>query len=265
MSIDAMPIHAMPIHAMSVGAVSGSVPTVPIIATVLVLAVVQSVFGVGLLLFGTPTLLLWGIPFEMVLGYLLPCSIVVSALQLADSGGLSLEPIRRQFLLYTAPAVLLATGVALVFGKPDQLRVSVGVMLLATAALRVGPLRGKLAGFVRNRTRPLMVLLGIVHGLSNLGGGILTTIVASNFADKAAVRRQIAFAYGSMALIQLTVVLIVARPSLHPMLSISLPLLAGTTYLLLGRQAFARASQRRYEFGLTGLILSFGLILVATT
>jgi hypothetical protein len=260
-----MSIDVISIDAMSASAVSGNVPAAPIIATVLVLAVVQSVFGVGLLLFGTPTLLLWGVPFDLVLGYLLPCSIVVSALQLADSGGLSLEPIRRQFLLYTAPAVLLATGAALVFGKPGQLRVSVGIMLLATAALRLGPLRSKLAGFVRSRARPLMVLLGVVHGLSNLGGGILTTIVASNFVDKAAVRRHIAFAYGAMASIQLAVVLVAARPSLDVILSISLPAVAGATYLVLGRQAFARASQRRYEFGLTGLILSFGLVLVATT
>jgi uncharacterized membrane protein YbaN (DUF454 family) len=68
-----------------------------------------------------------------------------------------------------------------------------------------------------------------------------------------------------MASIQLAVVLVAARPSLDVMLSIFLPALAGATYLLLGRQAFARASQRRYEFGLTGLILSFGLVLVATT
>ncbi len=54
---------------------------VTVVVTVLVLAVVQSVFGVGLLVFGTPTLLLLGYPFDQVLAYLLPCSILISALQ----------------------------------------------------------------------------------------------------------------------------------------------------------------------------------------
>jgi hypothetical protein len=250
---------------MLIDVASGEVPAAAMVATVAVLAIVQSVFGVGLLLFGTPTLLLFGVPFDLVLGYLLPCSIVVSALQVADSGGLSLEPIRRQFLFYTAPMVLIATGAALLFGKPHQLRIAVGIMLLATAALRLGPLHNKLAGVVRSKTKPLMVLLGIVHGLSNLGGGILTTIVASSFSDKTSIRRHIAFAYGSMASIQLTVVLLTGRASLQPVLWVCLPVLAGVTYLLLGRQVFARASQRPFQFGLTGLILSFGVVLVATT
>ena len=36
---------------------------------VFVFAVIQSVFGVGLLVFGTPTLLLLGLPFDAVLAY----------------------------------------------------------------------------------------------------------------------------------------------------------------------------------------------------
>jgi uncharacterized protein len=56
---------------------------------VLVLAAIQSVYGVGLLVFGTPVLLLLGLPFPEVLAYLLPCSIAISTLQVAD-GGLSL-------------------------------------------------------------------------------------------------------------------------------------------------------------------------------
>src|ERR1044072_124449 len=73
---------------------------------VVVFAAAQSVFGVGLLVFGTPTLLLLGLPFDAVLAYLLQCSIVVSALQIRAGGGLvPLDPLRRRFLLFTAPVV----------------------------------------------------------------------------------------------------------------------------------------------------------------
>jgi uncharacterized protein len=237
-------------------------PIVALIATVATLAVVQSLFGVGLLLFGTPVLLLLGLPYEGVLGYLLPCSIVVSTLQVATSGGLTLEPIRRQFLVITVPAVLVATAVALVFGRPHQIRIVVGVMLLVTAVLRLGRLRELLRRVVR-RERPLLLLgLGVVHGLSNLGGGILTVIVGSSFEDKVSIRRHIAFAYGSMAAIQLVVVLLAARPHLDARLMLLLPAIAGGVYLLIGRRAFRAARQRPYELGLTALIVSFGVLLV---
>jgi hypothetical protein len=232
------------------------------VGIVCVLAVVQSLFGVGLLLFGTPIFLLLGLPFDQVLGYLLPCSIVVSTLQVATSGGLTLEPIRRRFLAITAPAVLVATGAALAFGTPHQIRLIVGIVLLLTAVTRFGRLQPILARSVRKHSRPLMLILGIVHGWSNLGGGILTVIVGASFDDKDSVRRQIAFAYGSMAIIQLTVVLTTARPHLVVMLWLLLPLIAGSMFLLIGQRAFRMAKQRHYQVGLTALILSFGAILV---
>jgi uncharacterized membrane protein YfcA len=237
-------------------------PVIAMIAIVCVLAIVQSLFGVGLLLFGTPIFLLLGLPFDQVLGYLLPCSIVVSSLQVATSGGLTLEPIRRQFLMITAPAVLVATGAALALGTPHQMRLIVGLVLLVTALTRFGRLQPVLAGTVRKHSRPLMLVLGVVHGLSNLGGGILTVIVSASFEDKVSIRRQIAFAYGSMAIIQLAVVLVTARPHLIVGLWVLLPMIAGGMFLLIGQRAFRMARQRPYQLGLTALIVSFGAILV---
>jgi hypothetical protein len=237
-------------------------PIVALIATVAPLAVVQSLFGVGLLLFGTPVLLLLGLPYDGVLGYLLPCSIVVSTLQVATSGGLTFEPIRRQFLVITLPAVLVTTAAALVFGRPHQIRVVVGVMLLVTAVIRLGRLQKLLRRVVRRQRRLLLLGLGVVHGLSNLGGGILTVIVGSSFDDKVSIRRHIAFAYGSMAAIQLVVVLLAAHPHLDARLVLLLPTIAGAAYLLIGQRAFRVARQRPYELGLTGLIISFGVLLV---
>jgi hypothetical protein len=239
-------------------------PMIAMLGVVTVLAVVQSLFGVGLLLFGTPTFLLLGLPFDQVLGYLLPCSIVVSALQVATSGGLTLEPIRRQFLALTAPAVLAATAVTLALGTPHQVRLIVGIVLLLTAVTRLGRLQMVLRRTVRRHSRPLMLVLGIVHGWSNLGGGILAVIVGATFEDKVSIRRHIAFAYGSMAIIQLSVVMATVRPHLVVGLWLLLPVIAGGVFLLIGQRAFEKARQRPYQWGLTALILSFGAILVGT-
>src|SRR3989442_8270364 len=122
-------------------------PVITWVLTVGVFALVQSLFGVGLLVFGTPTLLLLGLPFELVLAYLLPCSIVVSLLQVATSGGLTHEPIRKKFLLLTAPTVLIAAAIALMFGSVHEIRALVGGMLLVTAVMRLGRLQSVLAAF----------------------------------------------------------------------------------------------------------------------
>ncbi len=235
-----------------------------LLLTVAAVSLVQSLFGVGLLLFGTPTLLALEVPFNVALAYLLPCSIAVSALQVADGGGLTLEPIRRAFLVFTAPAVLVATGVALMFGSVHQLRVVVGLMLLVTALTRLGRLRDAMGRHVRRHLRPLLTGLGLIHGLSNLGGGLLSVIVSSCFTEKTDIRRHIAFAYGLMASLQLLVVFTTARPRIDWVLWAVLPMVAVTMYLLLGRRAFSRVSARPYQVGLTGMIAGYGLLLVAT-
>jgi len=231
---------------------------VGVLATVLVLAVVQSVFGVGLLVFGTPTLLLLGYPFDQVLAYLLPCSIVISALQVRAGGGLTLDPLRRKFLILTAPTVLIGTlTVLLVLGKVN-VRPLVGAMLVATALLRVGGARERLYAFVRAHLDPLLLGLGVLHGLTNLGGGVLTVIVSSLETDKHRVRAQIAFCYGLMGIIQ--VVVVAATTSVD--WNLLLPVLAAAAYAVVGRHAFAAVRGPTYQHSLTGLIGAYGAVLL---
>ena len=231
-------------------------------ALVLVLAAVQSVFGVGLLVFGTPTLLLLGLPFPEVLAYLLPCSVVISTLQIAD-GGLRLEPIRRKLLAFTAPAVLLSTLLVLVILKRKiDMRQIVGAMLVVTAALRLlGSFRQRMQSFVRARLSPLLVLLGLIHGASNLGGGFLTLIISSVYDDKQSVRKHIAFGYGLMALIQIGVLFLTTPVRLDVSLWLMLPALAALSYALVGRWMFSATGEAVYQWSLTALIGIFGLLL----
>ncbi len=52
-----------------------------VILVVAFFSIVQSLFGVGLLVFGTPTFLLLGASYVESVGYLLPSSLLLSALQ----------------------------------------------------------------------------------------------------------------------------------------------------------------------------------------
>jgi hypothetical protein len=235
-----------------------------LVLVVVGLAIVQSVFGVGLLVFGTPALLLLGLTFEETLAYLLPSSIVISVLQVVAGGGFRLDPMRRQFLIYTAPLVLVGAASILTVGVGVDIRLLVGALLIVSGAIRLlGPTRVAVSRLIRHRLPVFLVLLGVIHGVSNLGGGILTLIVGSVYDDKEDVRRQIAFCYAMMASIQLITLSITSRTGLVPLQLLILPVLAGVTYIFLGNRAFRAASQDGYQLSLAVLIVVFGLVLIA--
>jgi hypothetical protein len=229
---------------------------------VLALAAVQSVFGVGLLVFGTPALLLLGLPFPQVLAYLLPCSIVINALQVVD-GGLTLEPIRIKLLLFTAPSVFIGTLLILVvFKRNVNIRQVVGAVLIVTAGIRLlSPLHQRMQAFARAKLGLLLALLGLLHGISNLGGGVLTLIVGCLYEDKASVRKHIAFGYGMMALIQVAVLALTTTVHLEVALWLTLPVLAVLSYAIVGKWVFRATGEKAYQWSLTALIGIFGLLL----
>ena len=74
-----------------------------IILIIAVFSVVQSLFGVGLLVFGTPTFLLLGASYAESVGYLLPSSLLLSSIQ--AHGFRDKIRIARGVVLYAMPFV----------------------------------------------------------------------------------------------------------------------------------------------------------------
>ncbi len=231
-----------------------------VLIVVVVYAVVQSIFGVGLLVFGTPTLLLMGFSFGEILAYLLPASIAISLLQLMHGGGFGIDGLRRQFLIYTAPLVLVGAAVILTVGSSLDIRLLVGLMLVVSGAIRLFPRLREAGGrLIRRRLPVSLTVLGVVHGLSNLGGGVLTLIVGSIYETKDDIRRQIAFCYLAMAVVQVGVLALTVDADLVPWLLVALPALAAMTFVAVGNRAFQATSQRGYQISLTALIITFGV------
>jgi hypothetical protein len=225
----------------------------PIALIVAGCALLQSIFGVGLLVFGTPLLLLLGVPFPTILIDLLPCSMAINLLQVLSAPQ---EPsrFRRDVLVFCLPAVALGLSLTLGLGVKLNLRPLVGGMLLLTVGLRLfGQRLGWWRALQRRSAAPLLVAIGFLHGLTNLGGGPLTAVVSSRFSDKREVRSHIAFGYLLMAAAQL-VVLALSRAA-HPTIAqIYLPAIAVAVYLLVGNRLFQSSTQRVYQHSMTGLL-----------
>jgi uncharacterized protein len=221
--------------------------------------VVQSIFGVGLLLFGTPTLLLMNYTFTQCLGILLPCSIAVNLIQVARHW--RLVSIKRDFILFCVPFVILGLTIVLYRGRGINSKKVVGILLLATALLRLSDKsRAVLQQVFRRTTRPALMLLGFVHGISNMGGGLLTILVSSLHAQKWEVRANIAFGYLLMALVQILVLVVHGMGSFFPA-EVILVITAIGAYGFVGRRLFWVASENAYQLILNAFIVAFGLVL----
>ena len=164
---------------------------------------IQSVLGVGLLLLGTPTFLLLGYNFFEVLNILLPYSIVISFLQIFESKYQNFE-FGIKILIHSIPFLIL--GLIIIEYIQDRFNfvLIVSVFLIFFSILNLRNLRNKKIKF-KNINLSLKIL-GLFHGLTNLGGSILSIISTNMFNDKNVIRFNISIGYFIFALFQLLLI-----------------------------------------------------------
>ena len=87
------------------------------IIIIFVLCIFQSIFGLGLLLFGTPIFLLIGNDFFATLNLLLPVSMVISLMQIYKNKIEFQNKFYVLFNTYTIPFLILSLGLLIFFHK----------------------------------------------------------------------------------------------------------------------------------------------------
>jgi uncharacterized membrane protein YfcA len=230
-----------------------------VLAVVAVMSVVQSFFGMGVLVFGTPTLLLMGYDFIPTLGYLLPASFAISLLQVSFAGS-SRVPISRHLYLFCLPAI----GVGLWFAEASPLaswtNILIGGALLLSALVRTWPPAQRLLTIMLLRYVPTYhLLMGMLHGLTNLGGAMLAIFASGTNDGKHAIRYPVAYYYLAFSAIQM--LLLAAVLGHHDMLVANIPAMAvsAMVYLSIGKHIFSRASNPFYNAAMTAFIAVYGI------
>ncbi len=182
-----------------------------ILATILLTATIQSLFGVGVLLFGTPILLVLGYNFITALTILLPISLTINLLQVSKDYRHIHVPFYRHILTLSIPCVVLCL---LVVAKLKMNIGSIVGLFLIVAALKsvYAPFNQMIESLVRYE-RSYFTVMGMVHGLTNLGGSLLTAIIHTKPYDKDQTRATTAASYGTFALFQLVTLGISLGPS----------------------------------------------------
>ena len=102
---------------------------------IIIFSIVQSIFGVGLLLFGTPTLLLLGFGFEQSLWMLLPSSVAISSYQIV--GKHSLIKSKKEIYQYTLPLLIIGIVVVITNSNVIDIEKIVGLFLFIIGGIRL--------------------------------------------------------------------------------------------------------------------------------
>jgi len=156
---------------------------------------VQSIFGIVILFFGTPTLIILGFPFAETLATVLPASAAVSLFQVWQGPRPRRNFIRGFCIWCLVPLAAVLIG-GLYWGWKPELNLFVAGILMIYVVIRTSAIATQgLKNLMDKFPKVLLSIIGIVHGLSNLGGGILAVFVSNLYEDKNAIRAHIAFCY----------------------------------------------------------------------
>ena len=168
----------------------------------------QSIFGVGLLLFGTPSLLLLGYDFANTLNILMPVSITISAVQFVKSK-VKDRIFIKDYNIFCIPFLIIFLFIALKFNYLFDFRFLVALLLVFSSVLILN--KKKFSSFkqmIFKIKNLILIVIGLIHGLTNMGGSFLaiySTLISKSI--KEVTRYYISYGYLIMGTIQYLMVL----------------------------------------------------------
>ena len=217
----------------------------------------QSVFGVGLLLLGTPTFLLIGYDFFEVLNILLPYSIVISFLQIFVNKKQNFN-FGKKILIHSIPFLILGLIIVEYIQHKINFVLIVSIFLIVFSVLNIKNLKNKKIK-IKNINFSLK-FLGLFHGLTNLGGSLLTIISTNVHSNKNIIRYNISSGYFIFALFQLLLINIFFNQINFDYLKfIWLPIVIFT----LSQRFFKKMNDVIYYTSLNIFTLSYGIYIFA--
>lgn len=232
-----------------------------LVSVIALTATIQSLFGVGVLLFGTPLLLVLGNDFVTTLTTLLPVSLAINLIQV----GKHYEQIDLAFygkiLRLTIPAVIVSLLAVTTF--KINIGFGVGLFLIFVALKNVSFRINRMVESLVRFEKSYFAAMGIIHGLTNLGGSLLTAVIHSKHYEKDVARVTTAASYGTFALFQIATLLASLKPEQRPPVhNLTLILVGVGMFFLTERMIYAKLDAARYRAVFAGFLLLSGLLLI---
>lgn len=228
------------------------------VGVVLLFSVIQSIIGVGVLLFGTPTLLLMGYSYHETLYLILPSSILISLLQAIRSYKL-IEGAEYTYM-FTLPMVFI--GLLLVTLVYDDINIKyiIGVMLILISLIRGFPfVRHQLRRFIHKNIVFYNVIMGGVHGISNMGGGMLVVLMSTIHDKREVVLVNVAYTYLLFGVIQMITLMFFSQESIN-IYAIPIAAISVVVYMLANKFLTRVISDTKFDVLTTVAVFFYGVI-----
>ena len=228
---------------------------------IIITSTVQSIFGTGVLLFGTPLLLLLGYNFQDALIILLPTSILISFFQVINNINKIDYKFYKKLFIITVPLICLFLFLTNI--NPFNINLFVGLLLVIIS------LKGKIESiqsFIKYiiKYEPLYLMItGIIHGITNLGGALLSAIVFSKNLPKKSKRTTIAVSYLTFAFFQiLTIILTFNNNDVFNKLNIIYWILGVSIFLFVEKYLYFRIDEKKYIIYSNVFLFTIGTVLI---
>lgn len=174
---------------------------------IIFIVTVQSILGIGVLVLGTPILLLLDMSMIDTMSYLLPISIITSLFNLVimkfkdnifycDASRL------KNFFIICVPFVFIGLIILRYLHNYINFDYLVSATIILTLIFR-SKLSKYLKSLSHNLNKIILMIIGIIHGVTNSGGTLLSIMLVNLNATKKNSRNEITLFYFFLALIQL--------------------------------------------------------------
>ena len=233
------------------------------ISIIVFLIIIQSIFGVGLLLFGTPSFLILGYDFPNTINILMPVSITISVLQFYKSK-IKDRMFIKEYNLFCLPFLIVFLILAIELKYIFDFKLLVGLLLVFSSVLILN--KRKFSSFRESffkLKRLVLVGIGCVHGLTNMGGSFLaiySTLVSLNKKELA--RFYICYGYLIMGILQYITVLALSFETLK-FTKLFYVLLALIIYFP-SQTLFTNIKDKKFSKYINIIALLYGIIILIT-
>jgi len=226
-----------------------------ITTVILITSIIQSLVGVGVLLFGTPLLLLLGFNYFEVLNILLPISITINFFQINKNLGSVDRKLAYNLITLILPLIAISLTFA-TFIKISFTKI-IGIFLLFISISNF--LNFNIKSIINGKI--YLFIMAILHGLTNLGGSLLTGYISLKEWGKLKTRTNIAFCYLSFAITQLITLKINDLISFNKYTP-SYVFIGVIMYFFANKYLFLRIHESKFSKIIPLLLLIFGCMLL---
>lgn len=229
-----------------------------VIIIIVLTSIIQSLLGIGVLLFGTPLLLLLGYSFFECLLIVLPVSVSINIVQIIGNYRFIDFKIYKKILFFTVPLIILS--LLLVDKIIINVSIIIGIFLIFLALKDYVNIIQRFMNKILSYNKSYYILMGVIHGITNLGGALLTAIVFNTNLNKFQKRATIAISYMTFAIFQIVTVIFLDQTfNKNNLIYVITGVLV---YLIVNKLMFNKISDSKYDILFSVFLIGTGILLI---